>query len=930
MFNYKLIYAILIMLMIPLISSFAQSGASIKGKITDSANNEELIGANIILLNTTIGASTDMEGNYLIRNIPPGTYTLRVSYISYQTIVINDFEVGDGDMKTLNLSLQPASTQLGEVVVTADALKNTEANILKVQKNSLGIVDAISAELISKNNSSDGADILKRMSGITISEGKFAYIRGVGDRYNNTLLNGATVSSTEPEKKSFSYDILSASLIENIVTAKTFTPDQPAEFTGGLVQIKTVEFPERFFIDASTSTSYSSNTNLGSFTNYQGGSRDWLGLDDGTRSIPSMIGSTPVVAGNFPVNTNEILQEIGRSFANNWKTTSTKAPLNGGLKLAFGDRYYFNESTIGYIGSLTYSNNYDTKEIERNLYDFEGPRVLKSGMNSSNNVTWGGLFNLSMKLDESNKLSLKNMYNQNTDNEITMLEGEDFYSTQMRKTTSMRFISRSLFSTQLSGMHHVKLLNNTKINWIADFSQAFRDEPDARIFAYQKDALEPDEPYRFLLDQSITYRFYSELKDKSAGFKIDFHNSPFELPLRLWRMPSFKFGFAFENKSRDFDARFFGFKNKPGGNFMREDSVLQQSVDVIFNPENINPTFIEVIEITKPSDNYDSRQELFAGFLMSDASISDNLKVIAGLRYEFSNQTLTSASSTGSPVNVNSEYKDVLPSLSLTWIYNPDINIRFAYSRTLARPEFRELAPFTYYDFVSSESVRGNPELKRSLIQNFDFRFEYFLSGNELIAFSLYSKKFENPIEQVLIAASQFNPVRSYANAKTAENFGAELEIRKNLSFISNFFQNFSFVGNLSLIQSNVQLDESFQSGFQVKSRPMQGQSDYVFNAGLYYDNPGISLSTSLVYNKVGEKIAKAGFAGLGDVIEKPRDQIDFSVSKDIFDFLNAKLVVRDILAQDHLFIQKSPLGDETFSRDLRSNVYSFTLSYKF
>ncbi|MHC1737622.1 MAG: TonB-dependent receptor [Ignavibacteriaceae bacterium] len=926
MSNFKLITTILLLFLILVKSPLAQSGGLIKGKITDASNNEELIGANILLLNTTIGASTDMEGNFLIRNIPAGTYSIRVSYISYQTIVINDFIVGEGDSKTLNLSLQPASTQLGEVVVTADAIKNSEANMLKVQKNSLGIVDAISAELISKNNSSDGADILRRMSGITISEGKFAYIRGVGDRYNNTLLNGATVSSTEPEKKSFSYDMLSASLIENIVTAKTFTPDQPAEFTGGLVQIKTVEFPERFFIDASTSTSYSENTNLASYTSYQGGSRDWLGLDDGTRSIPSIIGSVPVVAGNYPENTNAKLQEIGRSFANNWKTSSSQAPLNGGLKLAFGDRYYFNSSTVGYIGSLTYSNNYDTREIERNLYDFEGPRILKSGANSTNNVTWGGLFNLSMKIDESNKLSFKNMYNQNTDNEITELEGQDFYSTQMRKTTSMRFISRSLYSTQLSGMHHLAMLGNTKINWIADFSQAFRDEPDARIFAYQKDALEPDEPYRFLLDQSITYRFFSELKDNSVGFKMDFHNSPFELP----QLPSFKFGFAFENKSRDFDARFFGFKNKPGGNFMLEDSVLQQGVDVVFNPENINPNFIEVIEITKPSDNYDSKQKLFAGFLMGDASISENLKVIAGLRYEFSNQTLTSASSTGTPVNVDSEYRDILPSLAITWIFNPEINFRFAYSRTLARPEFRELAPFTYYDFVSSESVQGNPELKRSLIQNLDFRFEYFLSGNELIAFSLYSKKFDNPIEQVLIAASQFNPIRSYANAKTAENYGAELEIRKNLSFFSDFFQNFSFVGNLSLIQSNVQLDEAFQSGFQVKSRPMQGQSDYVFNAGLYYDNPELSLSTSLIYNKVGEKIAKAGFSGLGDVIEKPRDQIDFSVSKDVFDFLNVKFVARDILAQDHLFIQKSPLGDKTFSRDLRSNTYSVTLSYKY
>lgn len=905
---------------------YAQQGGTVKGKITDAATGEELPGANIILLNTTIGASTDMEGTFVVKNIPPGLYSMRISYISYQTILINNLQIDEGDMKTFNLTLEPVTTELSEVIVTADALKNTEANMLKVMKNSNGIVDIVSAELIKKNNSSDGSDILKRMSGITISEGKFAYIRGVGDRYNNTLLNGATVSSTEPEKKSFSYDILSASLIENIVTAKTFTPDQPAEFTGGLVQIKTVEFPERFFVDASTSTSFSPNSNLVSFNSYQGGSLDWLGLEDGSRSLPSIIGTVPVVAGNYPIDTDKKLQEIGRSFSNNWVANSVKAPLNTNIKLSFGDRYYFNGSTLGYIGSLTYSNNYDNKEIERNLYDFEGPRILKSGINSTNNVTWGGLFNISLKLDDLNKLSFKNMYNQNTDNEITILEGEDFYSTQMRKTTSMRFISRSLFSTQLSGMHLIPILRGTKINWIADYSQALRDEPDARISAYQRDALEPDEPYRFLLDQSITYRFFSELKDNSSGFKVDFHNSPFASPQFL----SFKYGLAIENKFRVFAARFFGFKNKPGGNFMLEDSILQQTPDKIFSPENINPTFIELIEITKPSDNYDSKQKIFGSFLMTEASLLKNIKLIAGVRYEFSNQILSSSTSTGTPVDVNSEYRDILPSVGITWLYNPDINIRFSYSKTLARPEFRELAPFTYYDFVASESVMGNPGLKRTMINNFDIRFEYFPSGNELIALSLYSKRFENPIEQVLIAASQFNPIRSYANAKSAENYGIEFELRKNLSFVSDIFNHFSFVGNLSLINSNVQLDIIDENSFQEKSRKMQGQADFVFNAGFYYDNSSLTFSASLVYNKVGEKIAKAGFAGLGDVIEKPRDQIDFSVSKDIFEFLNLKFVIKDLLAQDHIFIQKSPLGDKTFSRDLRTYNYSLTFSYKF
>ena len=326
----KFTFLILFSLFMP--SVFAQTGM-ISGKVTGKNGNEILTGANVIIEGTKLGATADLDGKYTIAKVPEGSYKLKVSFISYNSIVIENVSVKAGQTTKVDVTLEEASATMKEVVVTAEALQNTESSIVKEQKNSLEIVEGISGEMISKNGSSDGADVLKKMTGVTISDGKFAYIRGVGDRYNNTMLNGANLPSTEPEKKSFSYDIFPANLIESIITAKTFTPDKPADFTGGLVQIKTIEFPEKLFLNLSMSSSYNTfGTGKDAFT-YNGGSR-WLGTDDGTRSLPSTVPGTRLSSAD-PV----ALQSIGRSFSNTWSLNTTSLPLNAGFNLSFGDKF---------------------------------------------------------------------------------------------------------------------------------------------------------------------------------------------------------------------------------------------------------------------------------------------------------------------------------------------------------------------------------------------------------------------------------------------------------------------------------------------------------------------------------------------------------------------------------------------------------------
>lgn len=913
---------LLLLIILSSTAIFAQNG-TISGKITDKTNGDLLTGANVVVEGTKLGATADLDGNYTISKVPEGVYTLKVSFISYNTINIEKVVVKQGQTTKVDVSLESASATMKEVVVTAEALQNTETSIVKNTKNSLEIVEGISGEMISKNGSSDGADVLKKMTGVTITDGKFAYIRGVGDRYNNTMLNGANLPSTEPEKKSFSYDIFPANLIESIVTAKTFTPDKPADFTGGLVQIKTIEFPEKLFLNLSLSSSYNTFGTGKDALAYNGGRR-WLGNDDGTRSLPGSIPGTRLSNAD-PV----ALQSIGRSFSNNWVTNTTSLPVNAGFSLSFGDKFpIFGNDMMGVIGSLTYSNSNESQQIERNNYTFDGPRYEYSGNNYKNSVMIGGLLNVSYKLGLNNKFSIKNVFSQSSDDDVTNYRGPYYYNPDYRDQISIRYVTRNLFSTQIIGEHFLDLLSGLKITWNANYAQSNRNEPDARRYIYAK-PLDEEQPLRFQLDQSLATRYYGDLIDINRGGNIDFHFKPFDDP----NLPAFKTGFAYDFKNRDFSARSFGFKNKPGGNFMVKDSILTLSIDKIFDPANFSPNFIEVTENTKPSDSYNSSQSILATYFSTDFAYENIIKLVTGVRYEYSRQELSSKSLTNEDVKTNPDYHDFLPAVNLTYHPFDEVNVRMAYSKTLARPEFREIAPFSYYDFLENEIVQGNTNLKRTLVNNYDLRFEYYPArAADIIALGFFYKSFLDPIEQVFLPSSSFEPIRSFRNADKANNYGVELEVRKSLDFISSAFFGLAFVGNASYIKSEVEFNNGSTNGssYQELSRPMQGQAEYVLNAGLYYDRFEDGFSASVVYNKVGQKILKVGFAGLGDVVEMPRDQVDLMISKDITNDLSLKLSVKDLLAQDYLSVQKAPGGDKTALRIKRGTDISFGVSYKF
>jgi len=898
----------------------AQGKGTLRGTITDNSNNDPLIGANILINGTTLGTSTDLDGKYSIKNIPAGTYSVTVSYISYKTMTVSNVLVSADKPVTLSLSLEPAFTEIEEVVVTAEALKNTEASLLKIQKNSVNIVDGLSAEMIKKTNSSDGTEILKKMTGVTIADGKYAYIRGVSERYNNTLLNGASLPSTDPEKRSFSYDLFPASLVENMITSKSFTPDKPGDFSGGLVEISTIEFPDKFILDGGYSSSFNSMTTFKKFRTYSGGKTDYLGFDDGTRSLPSRV---PDAKLN---RTTPDLAAISKSFANNWGSESETALNNNSFKLNMGNKYELGDDhIIGYNASASYGQSYENRDvIKKASYTFEGLRYDYSGMTSTRSVNWNAMLNTSWKFNQTNKISLKNMYSVNTDDESTFYKGDYFYTNQSREVTALRYVSRDLLSSQLMGSHSFMILSGLSWNWNLNFAQSNRNEPDLRRYVYFDDLVDPAGKKRLDMTNAYPSRFYGSLDDKSRGFGSSATLKFFENP----SLPNLKAGFNIDRKDRQFDARSFAFKNTAG----IPDSILSSNIETIFQEKyfNLNPAKgIAVSEDTKASDSYDAGQTVTAVYAMTEFEPLSDLKVVTGLRYESSTQKMKTTDILGNPVDLNSDYQDFLPALSLTYLLSEDINLRAAASRTLARPEFRELAPFQYFDFLASELVEGNPALKEAAITNYDLRAEFFTGPGELIAVSLFYKQFKNPIEQVYKSASSFEPIRTFDNATEAKNFGAELEVRKNIGLTLglDFLTDLSFVGNGSLIDSKV---EGIGSGFQVSSRPLQGQASYVLNAGLYYDNTTDGISGSVSWNRVGEKIAKVGFAGLGDIIEMPRNQVDLSFGILLAESFDLKLGVRDLLAEDYVQIQKSPVGDKDAERYNRGRTVTAGISYRF
>jgi outer membrane receptor protein involved in Fe transport len=912
----------------------AQTG-QISGKIMDTKFAEAVIGATIRLDDGARGCVTDFDGVFSMSNIAVGKHKITISYLGYATKEIQDIEVKNNENNSLSLTLEePKASEIVEVVIIATAKKESMSAMTLLQKNASTIGDGISAETIKRTPDRTTSDVLKRVSGASIQDNRFAIIRGLSDRYNIAMLNGALLSSTEPDRKAFSFDLIPSNMLDNLVVVKTASPDLPGEFAGGAILLTTRDVPESTFFQIGINGGYHGLTTGKKVQVEQAGSRDWLGLDDGSRALPRIF---PTSKEAYFTGTETEKIAFSQSFKNNWATReSTVLPnlggqISGGFSKKLGD-----EANFGLLAALTYSRNNRLSPTERNDFDNDGPLYFYNDENFKTNVLWGGLANASLKINRKNKIGLQLGYTVNSDQSTIHRTGKEINSENFIDAISTEFIENQLVTSRLSG-EHLFGERGAKIEWGGGVNHTFRETPDARRMFFSK-SFDAEEGQSYSANvpfgganRSAGGRFFSKM-----GENILNGNTSISLPFSFaGQNQIFKVGGLFQQKNRTFDARVLGMKVNRVIGF--DFNKLMLPINQIFAAENLAIDGFVMDEITNKADNYDANSRLGAAFLMLDNKFLNKFRLSWGVRTEQFTQKLNSFDYTNQPVNLSKTYLDILPSANFTWLANDKTNVRLSASKTVGRPEFRELAPFSFYDFYTSSSIAGNQNLARTQISNFDVRYEIFPGLNQLASVSGFFKHFKNPIEQIVTSSGAGTRLRTFQNVPSAMAFGAEMEVRKNFAFlapnIGNWAENLVFFTNLAIIRSKVDFGNSIVPD---PNRPMQGQSPYVLNAGLQWNQPEKGWAATVIFNRIGDRVHEAGFDGFADIYEKHRNVLDFQLAKRLGKSGEIKVSCSDLLAAPMVFYQdnnanrKQDGGDNLIQRTRTSASVSVSASFKF
>lgn len=899
----------------------------IKGKVTDAVNSEPLVGATIRIEGTKLGAVADIDGTYEITDLPSGVYSLKVSYIGYNDKTISGVEVKGNNIVSLNISLTVDGLTTEEIVIEANTTLANEQAMLVEQKNSDKVQDGISEQQIKRAPDAAASDVLKRVIGVNIVNDKYVYVRGTSDRYSLTTLNGVQLPSTETEKKSFSFDLFPSNLLENIIVSKSYTPDQPGNFSGGLVQISTKDFPDQFSLNYNLGMGLTDNTTNQNFLTYNAGQHKFLffntGLDDGGRQLPSQFPEDRLINTTY---TAEQLSDYSKLFRNNWAQNTRQAPFNANTQIAVGNNFNVGNNPLGFYAAYSYRTGFLNQDVSRAQYNND-LSTLESfdGRNSEFAVLNGGILNLNYKMGSNNKIGLKTTYTINSEDITTYLEGSKLLTSEDNKDFRLyqtKFSERQLFSSILSGEHFIEKLGKLSLKWNASYNVGKKSEPDVKTMTYERLSGTEDEynaRMGSVADSDGGGRLFMELKDIMRNASVDF-SIPF---VRVMRQQSkLKFGLYASGTSRNFDAR--NFAPKLNGFYTY---IPYLPLNELFSENNIGPDRINYEELTRESDKYTAGEENYAGYLMVDIPM-DKLRVIGGLRYEYNRQQVSTLGRINEPIKADLLNRDILPSLNIVYSLTESMNIRGSASQTVSRPELREIAPFGYVDYITGLKTSGNPNIQRSLVNNYDVRYEYYPNAGEIYSASLFYKSYSSPIEEIY-SPGQNNPEKTFDNARGgAYNYGIELEVRKKLGFISRMFTDFTVNANISLINSSVNL-ENLQTVSTEKTRRMQGQSPYTINLGLFYDNYELGTSVNLLYNKFGRRISEVGNNGFNDIYEDGNDVIDFSVSKRLFERFEVKFTVKDLLNQEKLYTQEIT-GIEKIVRKYESGTrFALTLGYK-
>lgn len=877
----------------------------ITGTVVESSNGEGIIEAQITVVGTKYKALTDLDGNYRLE-VPPGTYELRVFYEGHKARRVQRATVAKGQSLRIDVTLEPetATEDVVEIEVTPD--RSSAATQVLIRKNAANVGDAVSAQDIAKTPDRNAAEAAKRVVGATILDGRFVFVRGLGERYTNALLNGTPLPSPEPDRQAVPLDLFPSLVLSDISILKTFTPDMPGDFAGGSVSIHTRQPPEDFQVAATLSIGFNTETTFRDRLSYSGSSTDFLGIDSGKRGLPSNFPTYKLSDGSLEPDGAKVGKEdrwaAGKRVNSSMETNRSLAPPNHGLNVVAGGTLSLGSAgKLGIVAALTYGRRFSivSDAVSRRFnyaLDPQDPNkpfpyradIDTKGEIGNDAVSWGGLAVVAWSPSTDHRFTLTALTSRSSDNEARTLTGYDGGAEATREDTRLRFVSRGLFFGDLLGEHKIRRLKGMDLSYRISGSLATLDEPDTRQTSYLL-IQNPDGSTTRSWDGTPTLsgqHFFGAQSDRSLGGALDVTQPILEgtRPLKL------KAGAFVQIRERTFDARRLHFR--PLNGHFNDYNVPP---DQIFTDANIG-TKVDFKEWTQNTDSYVSSQSLYAGYLMADFSPISWLRLIGGARVESWSQTLESYDRFLPDTKVKSgqDTVDVLPALSLVFKTTKDSNLRASISQTVARPQLRELAPFLFTDYVGARDQQGNKDLKRSSVLNADLRFEVFPSGADVLAVSAFYKQFYDPIEAVILGGSS-NDLVTYVNAKSARVLGMELEAKKGLGFLTPVLADLSPLANLTLSTSRVELDPAL--GIQTSDvRPLVGQSPLVVNVGLDYANETTGTRARLVYNVSAPRIRTAGSNDLLDTYEQPRHLLDLAIAQKIGEHLDLKLTVENIL----------------------------------
>lgn len=910
--------ALLTSLLIGCVSLVWSQTGTVRGTILEDETGMTVIGANVLIEQLGTGTTSDLDGQFSL-SLDPGAYTLKISYIGFQGITIQDVQVPTGGVTVLeDIRLKEENLQLSEVVVTAKAMRNTETALLTIKRKAPAMMDGISSSRMSLIGDATAVEAAKRVTGVSIEGGKYVYIRGLGDRYAKTTLNGLEIPGLDPDRNTLQMDIFPTNLIDNIIISKNFTADMPADFTGGLLNVETKAFPEEKILNASVSMSVNPSMHFQpDYLNYSGGSTDLLGFDDGTRALPALADQETIptpVSGATDQQVNEFVRSFNPELAAQRNTSfmDFSAGISLGNQIDLSKNAQGNASPkLGYIFSLSYKSTqsyYDEVEYgewqrspDASEYELI-PAVVQRGELGEQNILIGALGGLAYKTQRT-KLRLTAMHLQNGESRAGKFliddNGEAIgKSGYIASSDNLEYNQRSLSNVMLTGTT-VAESGNWEVDWKTGVTFSVVNDPDIRKTAFSLESLDtlfiagaggnPTRIWRSLNEINATGRI-----DLSRNYQFNGENA------------TLKVGASHIYKDRDyeilfFDMQFFGSQDWP-----------TPDPSLVLDPANIFPN--KPNSLYYQSGNNDPNPNAYASNVHNTGVYVSNefmplpeLKAILGLRAENYVQRHTGRDQAWASGDVVSgrnldnekvlESLDFFPSANFILAVSENQNLRLAFSRTIARPSFKELSFAQILDPVTNRIFNGslfeysdwNGQLVETRINNFDLRWEKFMEGGQIVSVSAFYKSFQNPIELVRIPEQQTSTEFQPRNVGNGRLYGFEFEFRKSLGFLSPALQHFSAGGNITLVQSFIDMAEAeFESrqnferdGEVIKSeRDMAGQAPYVINAALSYSNPETGWDAGFFYNVKGQTLEVVGIGLYSDIYFQPFHNLSFSINK--------------------------------------------------